>query len=273
MERNHVLYLLLGVGVLLGLAGFIYFDGLAIFSKTCPQQKTRKPAVLFVLYDLSGTAKEARSNYLNYTKEFLQNTAPGDVVIGDAISSASLSSGTYAINSLFSPYPQYAFVSTNSKQFDKACEETATKFVNEKNAAEKRAEEFLHNNPPSALTQILSGISGATRVYQSYPDHQRILVVFSDGVEDSEIAKFDKDLPTEASTNTLLQKLAGSGRLPDLTGVKVFFIGAAPNSLRIVKSADEDYIAVKKFWLQYFQKVGASLEEKNYGTKPVRMDF
>jgi hypothetical protein len=245
-------------------------------SRTCPKyDPARKPAVIFVLYDLSGTAKDARANYIAYTKELLQNAAPGDVIVGDAISSGSLSTESYVLRGEFSPYanPTYSAFDTTSEKFDKACVAADDKFKREIEDAEKKSEEFLTNQPPSALTQIMSGVYGSTRVFQTYPEHRRVLVVFSDGVEDSEIAKFDKQLPTEALTNSILQKLSSGGRLPDLSGVKVFFIGAAPNSLRIVKSADEDYIAVKKFWLQYFQKTGASLEEKNYGTKPVRMSF
>jgi hypothetical protein len=243
-------------------------------SKPCPGQQLRKPAVVFVLYDLSGTAKDARANYLTYTKELLKSTAPGDAIIGDAISSASLSTGTYAINHEFPQYPpEYSLFSTTTKQFEKDCKDVNEKFEKEKSDVERRLEEFLATQPSSALTQVLSGVFGSTRVFQTYPNHQHILVVFSDGVEDSEIGKFDQTLPTEAVTNTILQKLNQSGRMPDLSGVKVFFIGAAPNSLRIVKSADEDFITVRRFWLQYFQKAGASLEEKNYGTKPVRIDF
>ena len=76
------------------------------------------------------------------------------------------------------------------------------------------------------------------------------------------------DVLTPGGRRQELDRLEAEGRIPDLRGVEVYVAGAGVTD---DMHAPEQVRAMRAFWLELFDRAGASLPEHRYG--PQLIDF
>jgi hypothetical protein len=93
----------------------------------------------------------------------------------------------------------------------------------------------------------------------SFPQKRKTLVIFSDMVEESGELNFERDRLEPARVQGILATLSRDDRLPNLSGVSVYVVGATHVNL-------QRYRRTREFWLALFKAAGADLRPENYGS-------
>lgn len=110
-------------------------------------------------------------------------------------------------------------------------------------------------------TDILSTLHDVAADLRAYRDHRATLYLFSDMLQANRKLNFEGP-ETEPPTDWV-ERAAADGRLPDLRGLCVVVVGARTDT--------EKGQAVKAFWRRYFEATGATLRDRNYMLRPVRL--
>ncbi len=122
--------------------------------------------------------------------------------------------------------------------------------------------------PETSGTAIVDSVENAERYFANKGDVERKhLVLLSDMFEVSSSVR-PLDVLTPAGRRQELDRLEADGRIPDLHGVEVYVAGAGVTDDR---HSPEQVRAMKAFWLELFDRAGASLPEHRYG--PQLIDF
>jgi hypothetical protein len=106
-------------------------------------------------------------------------------------------------------------------------------------------------------TPIIDSLVLAESVYARYPGTKKRLVIFSDMIESSKRARFEKRVP---SPEEVLKAFQADRPLPDLSHAEVIVIGANTNV-----NAPKLYYQVEQFWREFFKQLGASVTEYGAG--------
>jgi hypothetical protein len=110
-------------------------------------------------------------------------------------------------------------------------------------------------------TDILSTLYDVAAEVQAYPEHESTVILFSDMLQATE------DMNMEGMANApgadWVATRKAEGRLPDLSGACIVVAGARTDTAEGQR--------VKKFWQEYFTAAGATLLDRNYGYRPVRI--
>jgi hypothetical protein len=117
---------------------------------------------------------------------------------------------------------------------------------------------LLSRERGSALTEILESLNIADTIFHDEKERQKILVIFSDMIQDSKEYKFDKDEITDEYINKVIAHRQKDNLLPNLTGVKVYVAGASATE-------SNRFRAIETFWARYFTKSGADFSPHRYG--------
>jgi hypothetical protein len=112
---------------------------------------------------------------------------------------------------------------------------------------------------------IIDGIEDAAN-FLNNGSGPRVLVIFTDGIEDSEeyshIVKFDApNFWKTNSADSLVSELKSENRIPNLNGTHVYLVGAAADS-------PEAYRSNAAFWATFFRAAGVSDKDMHYGHSP-----
>jgi len=110
-------------------------------------------------------------------------------------------------------------------------------------------------------TDILSTMHDVAAEIRPYSAHRRIMYLFSDMLQSNRTIEMEglrAMPPSEWAENE-----AAEGKLPDLSGLCVFVVGA-----RVDTDASQ---RVKQFWEEYFAITGAELLDQNYTLRPVEL--
>lgn len=110
-------------------------------------------------------------------------------------------------------------------------------------------------------TDILSTLHDVAAEVRAYPDHRAILYLFSDMLQSTR--SVDMEGLRRMPPDDWVARAEEEGRLPDLEGLCVVVVGA-----RVETEAAQ---RVKAFWDEYFRATGATLHDRNYVLRPVRL--
>jgi hypothetical protein len=110
-------------------------------------------------------------------------------------------------------------------------------------------------------TDILSTLHDVGEELRAYRDHETILYLFSDMLQSNRAIDMEglRQMPPAG----WVAEADAQGMLPDLTGLCVMVVGARVDT-RVAQQ-------VKAFWSEYFQTTGATLLDRNYTLRPVRL--
>jgi hypothetical protein len=218
---------------------------------------------VFVLFDLSGStnAKAEREKYADGFRQIVEKLEAGDVIVADAINENPLALSSFPVNQEF---PSFAEKTDNELLRKKLLQEHDEKVKGIRDEVFNKANGFLNDATRVVKrTHILDSLQLAERVFKTYERSRRVLVVFSDMLEESDRYNFARQPPNEDLAAKIISGEKEAKRLPDLTGAKVYIIGASNVS---AGARSDSYRMVEGFWLQYFKEIGADLPKERYGS-------
>lgn len=188
----------------------------------------------------------------------------GDAIVADFISDNPLGQSSFGVNDQL---PIFKTESDNEMVVKKQRREFDEKLKTQRKAIKEKCARMLAADKGAAKkTKILDSNQLAERVFKSYPNPRKILVVFSDMLESSEKGNFDKQkLTADLSAKTIDGERKNS-RLPDLSSVKVYVVGAQTGG------AANTFNDIENFWIVYYKACGADLAKENYGAALLRFD-
>jgi hypothetical protein len=212
--------------------------------------------VVCVLFDLSQSARNVRDAYQSDFQKVVEDLSGGELVLGAGITDHSLATGKFEIDR---GIPKYNAFIDSKLTFRK-------KLQNARVALKEDARRLL-GSQSTATTDLTGAMQLAEKAFQSSASSSakvRILILFSDMVEESARYNFRKDRLTPARITTIVEAERRAGRLPTLNGVQVWVSGAGG-------TAPEKFLQIQDFWIQYFSIAGADLRKSRYGAG--LMDF
>jgi len=203
---------------------------------------------IVVLLDLSASAQESRGRTVTAFDKILDEVGAATQLYVLGIEANSL---VAPVELVLTPSPlTRSLFGTNSYTERRGLKQVRTQAAEQFRALLDRAPQ---DRPGSAIVDAivrahdLLGASGAGR---------RTLVVLSDGFEQGDLIDISGLQPIEVSP--VLDQLKQAGRIPNLTGICVFFAGITEGDRQSPVSAGT-VRAVGNFWRGYFEAAGAEL--------------
>lgn len=251
---------------------------------------TRKEIIAVYLFDLSGSTLDERREYIEAFKTSVANLSYGDSIFVAAISTNSLGfpmiiekeipkfvwnkpqkeekKRSSLVGNSFTNMLESRKQNNSDASMESSKKRQERTFVKNHDLNQIRAEIInqvgarLNANEP--MTDIFGSFELPQRIFSSEKAKNKrlVLYVFSDGVIETDSGDnsydFTRDNLTAERINLIIQREKQIGRLPSLPGVKIFMIGVrAPRQ--------DQYFAIKNFWMSYMQATGATLKPDDYG--------
>ena len=229
-----------------------------VFLLSCSLAEKKLIVVLFDASDSTIEEKRRETYVSEFNDKILSSLQGGDRVIGDKIADNPLAQATYPVNLNI---PAYSIFGDETERKENAQAGRAL-------ASSAALNLFNSQNREIGKTKILDSLRLAEQAFASYPGYRKkILVVFSDMIEDSDNYSFqDLDL----TSDKIAEIIKAQGILPDLKGVKVYVSGATASTTGGLKT--NKITSIKAFWLAYFSACGASLAPSNYGSAIIQFE-
>jgi hypothetical protein len=221
-----------------------------------------------------------RHDLYDYAHEVIQTLQPCErVIIETVIGPSTMADPELVLDVNLPNLPYYSLGSTSlwddPRQLRDDClqrlpKEYAT-FTKAVNNIDGRLRAMLENPPKSMSTSLLDGIAEAASNLEHEPG-PKVLVVLSDSLEDSrdhENFHWDFQNPKFWDRNKvpeLLARLKQSHRIPNLSGVKVYFVGVAARTPGAPASAPYVFSNSTAFWAEFFKATGT--QELVLGHRP-----
>ncbi len=248
---SHILMLV----ILLSISCEI-FDG----KKSTEKSSSKIVCILFDL-SLSTASSDVRHAYAKDLKLIMKNMNPGDVMVGGLITEKSISELEFSIQFEF---PSFKPTTDNILMRQAEARKFDSTFQEIKDSLQVVAQNtILDFNKRILKTEIMSALQVVERVFKSYPDLRRVLVVMSDMIEDSKFYNFYHENLTKNRIRKIIENEREQGRLPDLQNANVYVVGAMANNTN-------KFLNIRNFWIDYFKACGANLTEENYGTAMIK---
>ena len=260
IEWNRIVPVVLIVAVIAAAVGFLAWN---LVPQDSWQKAVKlvydKPKVVFVLFDLSNSTRSMRETYAADFEKILGSLKGGDRLIVDRITENPLTQSTFPVDTEFTKYGIFdqrgspIYNSVNQKELN-----------DEKKSVQATVDKVLSAAVNAQATPIMDAVHLAERGFNTYPDGESVLAIFSDMVEVSDSYDFDTQALAPYNIESIIEKKKAVGELPELNGVKVYVIGAGAG----VENSDIDsqrWQNIQNFWLSYFAATGADLSKDRYG--------
>ncbi len=208
------------------------------------------PKVVFVLFDLSGSTKSGkiREQYFKDYQTILAHLNDEDRIITDFINDNPLAQASFPVNEKIKGF---------NMLLDKKLEYEAAKIKRDKELIGIVENQILDMNIKTRYTKIMEAVLLAERVFKIYDEPRKVLVLFSDMIEESSEYNFMREKLSDKRANNIIEKQRKYNTLPKLSGAQVYVVGAGA---RIQGGLDaKRYMALKNFWNKYFAACGAKL--------------
>jgi hypothetical protein len=234
---------------------------LLLAAAACGSGSAAQARVAVALFDLSGSTnvEAIKQQYIKDFIKVLDAVSTGGVLAADIIDDNPLAHSTYPINESFDRYDP---LKENRLDYQRRIRQKREAVVKQAEAVVQR------RRAGSRGTNVLDGLQLAERVFSSYAGQERLLVVFSDMIEQSKRYDFSGENLTASRISQIIARERSAGRLPDLRGVEVCVVGAGASKTGGLST--ERLLAIREFWLQYFKAAGANLPKERYGSALLR---
>lgn len=215
-------------------------------------------AVIVTLFDASASTGRAavRDRYRQGFESILLACQGGERLMGDTITANSLASQTMRLDV---PIPTYNRWKDNPLTFRYRKQAALTR-------ARQEAAMLVADQSPDQGTDLLNAFQLTAKVFsadQNQDAQQKILIVFSDMIQQSARYDFGSLHLTQREIQRIIRWEQSGERLPNLRGVRVWVAGATASE-RGGLSEDQIY-GIQAFWLAYFHACGADLPPAHYG--------
>lgn len=215
---------------------------------------------LMLMFDVSGSATdELRAKYLEWARSLVGSEddvttlKAGDVLIFGRVGQGSLSQ---------SDMPKITMPTRSESANPLLAEANTRKAVA---GARSRLEQFFAqaSQNPAPRSEILDALHVASQVLQALDRPRKILVVFSDMIEESQRLDLSKVDLSRDGIDSIIERERAAGYLPDLSGVEVYLAGAGAGDYAR-KLGAERLLAIQQFWVRYLDATGASFDRRQY---------
>ena len=220
---------------------------------------------ILVLFDLSESTNkpEARKLYSGGFNTILSRVTHGDAVFAGWITERSgveLELVVSYIAEPFEPPTDNPLILRRLRdEANLALSDTLQLFYN-------LVDSLLHNPTRRVMnTDILSSLDLAERIFKSFPENRRILVLFSDMIEDSYTYNFERENLTQQRIDAIIRTENENNRIPELDGVVMYVIGAYHRDVNRFRM-------IRDFWFAFFEECGAVLNRENYGPQLITFE-
>jgi hypothetical protein len=220
-----------------------------LFLNSCQKPESR---CILVLFDVSDSTISRRNSYLQeFNEKILPKLKGGDRIVSDIISDNPSGQTRFLVNVEFPSFNPFVHNEILYKN----------QINNLKVNISTTVESMIQVDRRVNRTKILEAMQLAVRIFTTYEDYDRkILVVFSDMIEDSDIVNFERIDWQRVNTDNLIQRIQTRIRIPEFQGVKVYIVtGVNENNPQVV---DRNYDQIKNFWEGYFQRSGAVFDRR-----------
>ena len=235
------------INIFLGIIGLLFLN-------SCQKPESR---CILVLFDVSDSTMQRRNSYLEtFKKKILPALKGGDRIVADIISDNPLEQSSYPINIELTPYK------LQNKILYKR------EIGNLKVNISTTVENMLQVDRRVKKTKILEAMELAIRVFATYKNYdKKILVLFSDMIEDSDIYNFERINWQKNNLDNLIQRI--QNKIQDFSGVKIYIITGTTFT-----SSNANYNYIRRFWTTYFKKSGAIFDENTwYGSTLIAFEY
>jgi hypothetical protein len=213
----------------------------------------RRPELLILVYDRSNSISEhSLTHYKEATRGRLDDLVHGDRIVALKVLERSLDE---------EPVRWAQEVPEREVQHRAMPRDSVTRarFVQD---ARDYLSRFTNSDRPAATgTDILSTLHLVAAEVAAYPEHRPILILFSDMLQANEVMNMEGLVRMPPAG--WVEEQARTGTLPDLSDVCVVVVGA-----RVDTRASQ---RVQSFWEEYFEATGATLLDRNYQYRSVRV--
>lgn len=228
--------------------------------------KETKSKTVFVLFDVSDSTKDeaTRKKYLESFGIIADSLKDGDAIVADFINDDPLGKATFALNTEFPVFDP----KTDNELLIKAKRGNFEEEIKAlRSTAKEKADEILSSEDAEVTkTRLIDSCQLAEKVFNKMRRSNNVLVIFSDMLESSEKADFEKQKVTSEITRKIIETEKTSNRLPQFKFTTVYVVGAAGTD----RAAS--FNQVQDFWIEYFKTAGASLSKENYGAALLKFD-
>ena len=214
----------------------------------------RQPRAIVVLVDMSGSTNQARRTiYREGFEKVYEDLRQGDRLLVGTITGRSYIDFEPVVDE---EIPERSLW-VNRIRFERHLTETKVRI-------RSAVEQLLCQKVGTPRTEILNSLNIADTIFHK-EKRERILVLFSDMIQDSREYNFAR----AEVTNNYIDKVIGCRQrhslIPNLTNVKVYIAGASgPDSKK--------FRSVERFWARYFGKTGADFSPHRYGHSLIRFE-
>lgn len=213
--------------------------------------------IFLILFDLSqsvkdpGTLEGFKSNF----KTIVSKIKPGDVIVSGFITESSISEPALPINF---KVPKYESKTDNDLYAKADAGAFQKRLTIVKDSLVKVTDSLLKLSRKVMQTDIFSSLLLAEKIFNSYPEHEKVLIVMSDMVECSAKINFDHEILNDKRIDEIIETRQVNNELPNLQGVKIYITGASAES-------PERFNQIQNFWIKYFLTCKAKIDKTNYG--------
>ena len=226
---------------------------------SCAQDaRDERSRVVVVLFDTSGStgAPDTRQLYYKDFIQVLEAMEGGDTLIADMITSNSLATASFPVQTTL---PRYNSLDENKLAFD----QRRQRELNDVKADAKRLIDTATGTPN---TDLLGAMQLVEKVFSNDAYRQetvRVLIIFSDMVQQMPDYDFSTEKLTAERIEEIIAAERAGERLPDLKGVHVWVIGAA-RAAEGQGLPPQQIRRIQAFWLAYFTACGATIDTSRY---------
>jgi len=207
-----------------------------------------EPRIIVVLVDMSGSTNLARRTiYKEGFEKIFQDLGQGDRIMVGTITGRSYIDFQPVVDV---EIPRKSLW-LNRIRFERNLTDT-------KESVRTAVEDLFARRKGTPRTEILNSLNIADTIFHGDKRRHRILVLFSDMIQDSREYNFSRVEVTDAYVGKVIRYREKHNMIPNLANVKVYVAGASgadPNKFR----------SVERFWARYFEKTGAAFSPHRYG--------
>jgi RNase P/RNase MRP subunit POP5 len=235
----------------------------------CAQAPAKTSQVVVALFDVSGSTRGQRQQYLRdfrrivgcLAKDAESRARPELRLLADRITENPLAQSEFKINVAIKARDPRR---DNPIAYKRLLDQTIGGILRQAESILGRLESGVFG------TRIMDALLLAQKGIASYKRESNVLVVFSDMIEQSGRYDFSKIDLSARGIDTIIARERRDGRIPDLKGVRVYVIGAG--AAQTGGLPPDRIMAIERFWLRYFEQAGAEMRKERYGAALIRFE-
>ncbi len=220
-------------------------------------------ACVLVLFDQSVGMQSTRDRYAADFAKVVAKLEGGDTILGDVITEDTHKTASFPIDQ---DIPRFDAFKDDELGYK-------AKLARTKKDLLKKTEELLAVR--AANSDILSGFRLAEKVFsgdKGLAATHRVLIVFTDAIEQTPEYDFTA-MPdySEKEIEQIISAQKSHGRLPDLSGVRIYMVGVNAMATPQASMTPEKTAWTEEFWLAYAAATKASLDKADYSPSLINL--